>query len=49
MSYADQTPEQLQAEQQAMMQQQAQMQANQQTIQSAGRIAEEQAAAGAPV
>lgn len=42
------TPEQIQAEQQAMMQQQAQMQANQQTIQSAGRIAEEQAAAGVP-
>jgi hypothetical protein len=29
-----------------MMQQQAEMQANQQTIQSAGRIAEEQAVAG---
>jgi hypothetical protein len=41
------TPEQLAQEQQAMMEQQAEMQANQQTIQSAGRIAEEQAAAGA--
>jgi hypothetical protein len=40
------TPEQLAQEQQAMMQQQAEMQANQQTIQSAGRIAEEQAVAG---
>lgn len=42
------TPEQIQAEQQAAMMQQAEMQANQQTIQSAGRIAEEQAAAGVP-